>query len=70
MPWGRLVAKDLRWTIVHMAPFVEMEHLCTQHTQIESCIWQLKYIILHGCTAGGLVVQVLIKNQGITFSCC
>ena len=27
MPQGRLVAEDLQWTIVRMAPFVKMEHI-------------------------------------------
>ena len=46
-----------------------MDLLYTQLTQIESLIWQLKHIYLHGHIMDGLVIQVLIKNQGISFSC-
>lgn len=47
-----------------------MDLLYTQLTQIESLIWQLKYIYLHGHTMDRLVIHVLINNQRISFSCC
>lgn len=64
-----------RFTLLHWGCWgsgwsANMDLLYTQLTQIESLIWQLKYIYLHGHTMDRLVIHVLINNQRISFSCC